>query len=182
MSNAPPALVSTWSRRTRMRPPRSACIEDSPPAPAPAPSPTDFQSPTMKASGAKGPCSGGSASADVAASASANPKRAAPRTSEALGEGFEVGRRVQRHPLSFWRYALDHAGQHLAGADLGETGDAAITRHPFHTLAPAHPAGDLLHQLAADRFWIVGGAGGDVGDQEGARRGDGDGGQRLGHL
>src|SRR2546429_2541179 len=44
---------------------------------------------------------------------------------------------------------LDEAAQHLAGADLQETRHA-MTCHIGHRLAPAHRAGDLLDQTAAD--------------------------------
>ena len=67
--------------------------------------------------------------------------------------------------LGVGRDALDHAGQHLAGAELGEAGHAALARQPLDALAPAHPAGDLLDQQAADRLRIVGRPGGDIGDQ-----------------
>ncbi len=41
---------------------------------------------------------------------------------------------------------------------------------PLHALAPAHPAGDLLDQQAADRVGVEGRPGGDVGHQRRARR------------
>ena len=50
--------------------------------------------------------------------------------------------------------ALDQPGQHLAGADLEKPRDA-LAGHIGHQLAPAHRAGDLLDQAAADLVRIA---------------------------
>src|SRR6185369_7579186 len=49
--------------------------------------------------------------------------------------------------------ALDQPAQHLAGADFEEPRDA-MRRHVGHRLAPAHGAGDLLDQAAANLVGI----------------------------
>ena len=66
--------------------------------------------------------------------------------------------------------ALGEAGQHLAGAELDQ-----FLRRPRifivkHALAPAHRAGDLLDQQAADLVRVGDRRGGDVGDQRHGRR------------
>ena len=70
------------------------------------------------------------------------------------------------------RDALDHAGQHLAGADLDEAGRPALARQPLRRSrasargrSPARPAGGGSSPGSS-----IGG-GGDVGDQRRARRG-----------
>src|SRR5262245_15048709 len=49
--------------------------------------------------------------------------------------------------------ALDEAGEHLAGTDLVEPGDA-LSRHEGDRLAPAHRAGHLRNERAHDLTWI----------------------------
>ncbi len=80
---------------------------------------------------------------------------------------------VQANGLGVGGDALGHAGQHLAGARPRRSAvtppSSAIHGSAF---APAHAAGDLLDQQAADQLGFVGRTGGDVGDQRarGARR------------
>src|SRR3569623_715341 len=78
------------------------------------------------------------------------------------------------------RDALDEPGQHLAGADLEEAGDA-LAGHSGDRFAPAHRAGDLLDQTAADLVGIGDGARQRVRHQGCRRRLDRHLRQRLGH-
>ncbi len=74
--------------------------------------------------------------------------------------------------------ALGETGQHLAGADLEDIGDA-VGGHVGDAFAPAHRAGDLLDEALLDLFGIADRRGEHVGDDGHDRRLDGDVGQRL---
>src|SRR2546429_4785156 len=65
-----------------------------------------------------------------------------------LGRGNIVGS-PDRHADRAIGNALDQPAQHLAGADFEEPRDA-MGCHVNHRLAPAHGAGDLLDQPAAN--------------------------------
>ena len=71
--------------------------------------------------------------------------------------------------------------QHLAGAELDQALDA-LRLQPQHALAPAHHAGHLLDQQAADGLRVADRCRGDIGDERHRRRREVDCGQRLLHL
>ena len=77
--------------------------------------------------------------------------------------GLDVLRRADGGGIERRHDALGEAGQHLAGADLVDVGDA-VGGHARHALAPAHRAGHLLDEALLDL--------GGIGDRRGQHVGD----------
>ena len=66
-------------------------------------------------------------------------------------KALEIGGGVERDTLGVGGDPLDHAGEHLSGADLGESVyPALLTRKPLDALAPADAAGHLFDEKPAD--------------------------------
>ena len=81
----------------------------------------------------------------------------------------DIGRRADGGCRDVAVDAAREAGQHLAGADLVERGDA-VGAEPLDRLAPAHPAGHLLDQPRGDLVGIGQRLHRDIGDHRHDRR------------
>ncbi len=76
--------------------------------------------------------------------------------------------RLQRDRLDILIDTFYQAAQYLARTGFDLPGDAELF-HRQHTLTPAHGAGHLFDQLAADLRGIADRLGGDIGDQRNNR-------------
>src|SRR5436190_23799642 len=77
-----------------------------------------------------------------------------PLTVETRERRVDVGRRADARRVERSVDALGEAGEHFAGADLVDVGDA-VSGHVGNTLAPAHGAGDLLDEALSDLIGIA---------------------------